>query len=29
MGDMDCIGMAQNRNGWRAVVYAAMNLRVP
>ena len=29
MGDMDFIDMAQNRNGWRDVVYAVMNLRVP
>jgi hypothetical protein len=29
MGDMDWIDMAQNRDRWRAVVNAVMNLRVP
>jgi hypothetical protein len=29
MGGMDWIDMAQNRDGWRAVVSAVMNLRVP
>jgi len=26
---MDCIGLAQNRNRWRALLNAVMNLRVP
>jgi hypothetical protein len=29
MGDMDWIDMAQDRERWRAVVSAVMNLRVP
>jgi hypothetical protein len=29
MGGMDWIDMAQDRNRWRAVVSAVMNLRVP
>jgi hypothetical protein len=29
MGGMDWIDMAQNRDRWRAVVSAVMNLRVP
>ena len=28
-GYMDCIGMAQNRDRWRTLVSAVMNLRVP
>jgi len=28
-GDMDWINLAQNRNRWRALVNAVMNLRVP
>jgi hypothetical protein len=28
-GDVDWIGLAQDRNGWRALVNSALNLRVP
>ena len=28
-GDMDWIGLAQDRDSWRTLVSAAMNLRVP
>jgi hypothetical protein len=28
-GDVDCIGLSQDRNRWRAVVNSVMNLRVP
>jgi hypothetical protein len=28
-GDVDWIGVAQDRDKWRALVYAVMNLRVP
>jgi hypothetical protein len=28
-GDMDCIGLALDRNRWRALVNSVLNLRVP
>jgi hypothetical protein len=28
-GDVDLIGLTQDRNRWRALVNAVMNLRVP
>jgi hypothetical protein len=28
-GDVDWIGLAQNRNRWRALVSSILNLRVP
>jgi hypothetical protein len=28
-GDVDCIGLAQDRNRWRALVNLVLNLRVP
>jgi hypothetical protein len=28
-GDVDWIGLAQNRNRWRALVYLVLNLQVP
>jgi hypothetical protein len=28
-GDVDWIGLAQDRNRWRAVVISVLNLRVP
>jgi hypothetical protein len=28
-GDVDWIGIAQDRNGWRTVVNSVLNLRVP
>jgi hypothetical protein len=29
MGDVDWIGMAQDRDRWRAVLNSVLNLRVP
>jgi hypothetical protein len=28
-GDVDCTGLAQDTNRWRALVNSALNLRVP
>jgi hypothetical protein len=28
-GDVDCIGLAHDRNRWRALVNSVLNLRVP
>jgi hypothetical protein len=28
-GDVDCIGMAKDRNRWRALVNSVLNIRVP
>jgi hypothetical protein len=28
-GDVNCIGLAQERNRWRALVNSVLNLRVP
>jgi hypothetical protein len=28
-GDVDCIGLAEDRNRWRALVNSVLNLRVP
>jgi hypothetical protein len=28
-GEVDCIGLAQERNRWRALVNSVLNLRVP
>jgi hypothetical protein len=28
-GDVDWIGLAKDRNRWRALVYSVLNLRVP
>jgi hypothetical protein len=28
-GDVDCIGLAQDRNKWRAFVNSVLNLQVP
>jgi hypothetical protein len=28
-GDVDCIGLARDRNRWRALVISVLNLRVP
>jgi hypothetical protein len=28
-GDVDCIGLAEDRNRWRALVNSILNLQVP
>jgi hypothetical protein len=28
-GDVDWVGLSQDRNRWRALVYSVLNLRVP
>jgi hypothetical protein len=29
LGDVDCIGLAKDRNRWRALVNSVLNLRIP